>query len=83
MGDLSAQASIVRVMDHHNTELRAEVLAEVPEPIRALGAQPFLSSEHTRELMRGISLPRGEMLYIRPIAIDDLAARFPCCKVGY
>jgi len=79
MGSASAMESIDRVSKKYSTQIKRELRREYPSRLikRFSLENGIYSIEIEAELTDGTSLQ------LRPLEIDELAERYPDCKVGY
>ena len=82
MGGMAAMNSIYRVMKAHGDEIQQEWAEQVPDSLRDTFSQVILEGKNYGiqvewEFQGGATLP-GPF-----IDIDELADRFPDCKVAY
>ena len=79
MGSASAMGSIDRVLKKYSTQIKRELRREYPSRLikRFSLENGIYSIEIEAELTDGTSLR------LKPLEIDELAERYPDCKVGY
>lgn len=79
MGSVSAMESINRILKNHARELMAELQDRYPSKL----IKRFELENNVYEIAVQAELTDGTTINLAPYDIDELARRFPDCKVGY
>jgi hypothetical protein len=79
MGQMSAMASISRVLDKHEKEL----IARLRKRYRSKLIRRFDLSNRDYSIAVQAELTDGTLLDLEPLDIDSLGEEFPDCEVGY
>ena len=79
MGSASAMESIDRVLNKHGRQIERELRRKH----RSKLIRRFLLSNELYSIGVDAELADGTRLALSPLDIDDLAERFPDCRVGY
>lgn len=79
MGSVSAMESIERVLKKHGRQLERELRREY----RSKLIRRFTLSNETYSIGVEAELTDGTHLALKAYDIDELAERFPDCKVGH
>ena len=79
MGSASAMESIDRVMRKYSTQIKRELRREYPSRL----IKKFSLENRIYSIAIEAELTDGTSLQLNPLDSDELAERYPDCKVGY